>query len=63
MVAVEVQGSPQKEDFGISDTGHAKGKSSPKSGGYEISPFGVEDRFGIRYFGYREFKGARIVET
>jgi hypothetical protein len=28
MVAVEVQGSPQKEDFGILDNGHAKGKSS-----------------------------------
>jgi hypothetical protein len=28
MVAVKVQGSPQKEDFGISDTRHAKGKSS-----------------------------------
>jgi hypothetical protein len=28
MVAVEVQGSPQKEDFSISDTEHAKGKSS-----------------------------------
>jgi hypothetical protein len=27
MVAVEVQGSPKKEVFSISDTGHAKGKS------------------------------------
>jgi hypothetical protein len=27
MVVVEVHGSPQKEDFGISDIGHAKGKS------------------------------------
>ena len=28
MVVVEVRGSPQKEDFDISDTEHAKGKSS-----------------------------------
>jgi hypothetical protein len=28
MVAFKVQGSPQKEDFGILDTRHAKGKSS-----------------------------------
>jgi hypothetical protein len=27
MVVSEVQGSPQKEDFDILDTGHAKGKS------------------------------------
>jgi hypothetical protein len=28
MVVVEVRGSPQKEDFDISETSHAKGKSS-----------------------------------